>query len=97
MLAKLAPHQQTLLRAAEIIRERGLYKGDYGTPGEPRCVLGALREAAGDETGFATEEAASCLMSHLGREALCPSLWNDAPERTADDVVAALQAAALTS
>ena len=43
------PAHPELLRAAEILRERGIRKEGYGDYGEQRCSVGALMEACGHE------------------------------------------------
>ncbi|MFF8831316.1 hypothetical protein [Streptomyces sp. NPDC015131] len=71
------------------------------------CALGALRRVTGDRgmMGGRFYEAAALLGSHLEREGLIPRyegvvplshipIWNDAPERTAEDVILAMKRAA---
>lgn len=94
--------RQALQRAAEIIQTRGLHKHSMGRYGEPRCAAGALAEACGDTGSGLTAKGRDLFLE--AREALRRSSgltgliadWNDAPERTADDVIKALQQAALT-
>ena len=53
------------------------------------CLVGAIWREGGNI--FTTREAISTCEAHLGRGAVA---WNDAPERTQSQVVAALRAAA---
>ena len=94
MLAKLEPHQQTLLRAAEIIRERGLHKHGFGNHGEPRCTLGAIAEAANCLEFDSYSAAVVYLQGRVPSRSVIR--WNDAPGRTAAEVIKALTEAALT-
>lgn len=56
------------------------------------CVIGALHAAMGDGlTGTRFDVAANAIQAETGRWL---SGWNDAPERTQQDVIAALEAAA---
>lgn len=89
--------REVLLAAAEEIERSGLHKGEYWpnpsrwTEG-PCCTVGAVRRACG--TRFDTtsvEDAVSVLERRLRCEV---ARWNDAPERTASDVIRALRAAA---
>jgi hypothetical protein len=92
MLAKLEPHQQTLLRAAEIIRERGWASAYHRTSGH--CAHTAIG-ADGWTADAAT--AVQSFINHLGGKSVEDIWnWNDAPERTAAEVIKALTEAALT-
>ncbi len=100
------PWRTILLRAADIVRERGLAKhrleDDFGHV----CIHGAIRIAACGHSngsgGIGPKEIESC-------QALCDYLrqtgvenvygygaaeWNNEPGRTADEVIAALEGAA---
>lgn len=86
-----------LLRAADILRLDGWRQDDAGRVGEPRCVLGALRAAClPRHPDIEHAEACGKLRAHVyerfGEADLVQ--WNDAPDRTADEVIAALRAAA---
>jgi hypothetical protein len=92
-----------LNRAADIIETCGLWKGEpwpysadpYRT-GQPCCTVAAIDIAAGrgdfdpENWDFNPELR---LLDVIGQRSNIAG-WSDAPERTADDVVAALRAAA---
>lgn len=92
--------ESVLLRAAEIIRERGLHKGSYGRAGKAVCAMGAIHEAecgywAPADRVFSTQAAMRLqMLLNETDERLDILRWNDAPDRTADEVVATLRAAA---
>lgn len=94
MLAKLQPWQKTLLDAAEIIKRDGHWKAsdDCGAP-KSQCIISATMAAAPDHATYETACANLCVA--LGSNSGAVMDWNDAPERTADEVIAALQSAAL--
>ena len=92
---------EVLAGAANLIESGGLAKGNF-IDGLCYCVRGAICQAAGinvhapDKTG-----AEAFLAQHLGdapgngsRHGSFLVRWNDAPERTKDDVVRALREAA---
>jgi hypothetical protein len=85
-----------LLRAAEIVRERGLCKGPWRAGG-PLCAAGAVGVAAGD-LGLARAEMEARVVRFaraLGGSAVSDVHgWNDAPGRTVGDVAEALERAA---
>ncbi len=100
---QLEPDRQLLLDGAKIVRERWR-QGDLGVNGEPRCVVGALREAA----GLGEETAGSYTLVRNATARLCKSLglekrvhgstvtaWNDTPGRTAEEVATAMEEAAM--
>lgn len=96
MLAKLSPWQKTLLEAAEIIKKNGHRKGAAGSMGTARCVVGAICEAgfhAGGRSQSVIDEACNRVQQLVVPTNIVD--WNDAPERTADEVIKALQEAAL--
>ncbi len=77
-----------LERAAAIVEERWC-QGSYGSCGGPRCMIGAVHEAARYERlGFAVDMIAT--WSDLEEI----SDWNDAPGRKASEVAAKLREAA---
>lgn len=88
-------------RAAREIETRGHHKGDYGDdrfrPNTCRvCLIGALN-AASAGSPFAREVYydLSALLEVLGYPYdFLAAEWNDAPERTADEVIAVLREAA---
>lgn len=41
------PRFPELIRAAEILRQRGTIAGTFGRPGDRRCLIGAILEAQG--------------------------------------------------
>jgi putative intracellular protease/amidase len=86
-------------RAADVIAERGHCKGDYEGPDGSVCAIGALLVAiAGGPADplnarqFHTYMSARDWASDVVGNAV--ARWNDAPERTADEVIAALREAA---
>jgi hypothetical protein len=92
----LAQPDSVLLRAAEIVRERGLCQGPW-RPGGPLCAAGAVGQA-GEELGLTRSQMEAHLLLFAG--ALGGSAftkvhdWNDAPGRTATQVAEALERAA---
>jgi hypothetical protein len=85
-----------LLRAAEILRERGLCRGPWRAGG-PLCAAGAIGEAGSDHGLARTEMEARVLQfarSLGGSAAGDVHAWNDAPGRAAEDVADALERAA---
>jgi hypothetical protein len=85
-----------LLRAAEIVRERGLCQGPWRTSG-PVCAAGAVGEAGGD-LGLSRSMMEARLLKFAqalgGSSAGDVHDWNDAPGRTAAEVAEALERAA---
>ena len=90
MLAKLAPHKQALLDAADYIRKHGWCQGESFGEGETVCAAGAIWSVNIDQW----EDAMWALADHIGT----PNVgdWNDKPDRTKEEVIAALEQAALT-
>jgi hypothetical protein len=85
-----------LLRAAEIVRERGLCQGPWRAGG-PLCAAGAIGEAGGDHGLVRAEMEARVLRfaRALGGSGVSDVHgWNDAPGRTVGDVAEALERAA---
>jgi hypothetical protein len=84
--------------AADYILDHGWLQGRSGiefrdgTAG-PRCVIGAVREAAWvKDLGFAAMSAEGALRKHLGlRWPEHVPRWNDNPDRHLDEVIEALQ------
>lgn len=87
---ELEDWQKTLLKAAEIVRERGLRQGAYGFDGGPVCAVGAM--FAADTTGASVLAARDALSKHLGVQH--PMFWNDKPGRTAEEVAAVMETVA---
>ena len=92
----LAVPDPVLVRAAEIVRERGLCRGPWRAGG-PLCAAGAVGEAA-KELGLTRPGMESCLLQFagvLGGAAVRDvHRWNDTDRRTADEVAEALERAA---
>jgi hypothetical protein len=87
---------QLRLAAADRIERLGHRKGTYGTSDGPCCLLGALLYSL--PPTFATGQswplvsgALADMGFPLGHTKSGASQWNDAPERTAEDVVARLR------
>ena len=85
-----------LLRAAEIVRKRGLCRGPWRAGG-PLCAAGAIGEAGSDH-GLARAEMEARVLRFArslgGSAAGDVHAWNDAPGRAAEDVADALERAA---
>jgi hypothetical protein len=92
----LGEPDRVLLRAAEIVRERGLCKGPWRAGG-PLCAAGAVGEA-GSDLGLPRAEMKARVLRFaraLGGSAVSDVHgWNDAPGRTVGDVAEALERAA---
>jgi hypothetical protein len=92
----LAEPNPVLLRAAELVRERGLCQGPWRAGG-PLCAAGAVSVAAGD-LGLSRAEMEGAVLRFaraLGGSA--PGdvhSWNDASGRNAEEVAGALERAA---
>jgi hypothetical protein len=93
---RLARPDVVLLRAAQIVLERGLCQGAW-RPGGSLCAAGAIGEAA-EERGLTREMMEIHLLrlagSLGGSDVRDVHAWNDEPGRKAPDVVEALQLAA---
>jgi hypothetical protein len=83
---------EILLKAAEHLERHGWRQGDYGTLNEPCCAHGAMFAV----TDFHADESARIEAKRMfSRFINAPSIdWNDAPGRTANEVIAALRGAA---
>lgn len=91
--------REVLLKASEYLTLHGWVQHKMGHLGGPCCLVGALISV--DPYGEAREEAQQKIRRLLGikanaenRHLRCLVNWNDAPGRTADEVIAALRAAA---
>jgi hypothetical protein len=84
----------TLRRAAQIVRERGWTQGRYEEEDGRMCVEGAMSLAHGYQAPAGNCDVVADLFAL--RQVTLENVvdWNDAPERTAEDVIAALEAAA---
>ncbi len=94
MHAPLAPEKRILLKAADILREYGWCQDAIEHPDGRRCALGAIAMAArvlGLKEYFHAERA----MEKMLPNETVPS-WNDAPGRTAEEVIEAMEKAATT-
>ena len=92
----MAEPDPVLLRAAEIVRERGLCQGPWRAGG-PVCAAGAVGEAGRRPRPPRAEMEARVLrFAHAlgGSAAGDVHGWNDAPGRTAGEVAEALERAA---
>jgi len=101
--------QETLIKAAELIEEHGWDRHTYYDPDtDCYCVDGAIMAVTGHEPMidgyrlskttqdlYDRDAAEQLLMEHLGISTI-PALfrWNDDPDRTKEEVVSALKAAA---
>ncbi len=86
---------QILLKSADLIRRHGWRQRDYGDCTNGMCTMGAVARAAeykSDDIGAAQARVFKLPIAS-GYNAI--TVWNDAPERTAADVIAALEDAAL--
>jgi len=108
----VAPTWRTvLLRAAEIVRERGLAKYIQEDSFGSVCIHGAISIAANGRAHVAADEFPSSGLECEACEAVCAYLrrsganniwgfgaanWNNESYRTADEVIAALEGAALS-
>jgi len=91
-------------RAADRIERDGWWQGDYYEGADldiyagatlrlaprPCCLTGALWAESGD--AHAAMDVVSIIGDYVGND--LPAVWNDAPERTQAEVVAALRGAA---
>lgn len=99
---KLEPWRQALLKAAEIVRERGLCQGQMVDKQQRVCAMGAMSIAMSGlcdhrwmnlyimATNAVIEELARRKQINLGG---IPD-WNDQPGRTKEEVIDVLTAAA---
>jgi hypothetical protein len=96
---------QDLRAAAEVLRRDGWMRGDLGTCDGPKCAVGVayyvasdgaevVYEFSGSDTIHRAERIADAVADEIGVGRQDLPTWNDAPERTADEVIAALEAAA---
>ncbi|GGR51529.1 DUF6197 family protein [Streptomyces roseolus] len=78
-------------KAAEVLMEKGHHKGDMRNGKGAVCAIGALCDAAGNSEQAVTlaDQAAEYLgMARFPSGTLhALARWNDAPERTAEDVI----------
>jgi hypothetical protein len=98
---------ELLERAADRIERVGLLHGDYGTAEGPNCAVGALifeydperARHAGLIFEVEREPVVKCAVAALHSAIKTSSLfaWNDSPQRTPEEVAAAMRKAAQLS
>lgn len=79
---------EVLRKAAEYLETHGWMQGDYGVPGGPSCLLGAMRKTTRATTPDYDIAYWAIRKSVGGR---LPVEWNDQPGRTAEEVIAKLR------
>lgn len=84
MLSNLPKTAQTLLKAADIIRERGWCQNTLEDDDGHVCAVNAIILAGGLGSG-----ASGLVRDFVGAGSLVG--WNNAPERTAEEVIAAFE------
>lgn len=89
---------EALSKARDVLAERGWHQGDYEGAEGSVCLYGALAAAVGvapADLGTSTTvvAAAAILPRTRAMDGGLVSIWNDAPERTYEDVVLALKQA----
>jgi hypothetical protein len=89
--------RRLLLRAAEILDVGGHCKGQ-AVDGDAHCLSGAVSTAA-LETGDSWDlwHGYEACIKRIHKHLEYPVQWNDAPERTKEEVVAKLRAVALAA
>lgn len=85
-----------LTQAADLLEERGWCQNRAEDRDGHFCAVGALDAALGVVEPYLTlgglfSEAVRALRAHIGTSVVC---WNDAPGRTADEVIGLLRRAA---
>jgi len=80
-----------LENAATLLRERGWCQNQYRRDDGACCAMGAIEATAGVSSRRALA-AERLLLERLGCKYV--EEWNDAPGRTADEVITALESAA---
>lgn len=86
--APIITWQEVLLRAADLIEKDGWCRGTYHR-GRGHCIVGAVTKVV--PWGPLGRQAVTELTLHLG----VPAIWyNDDSDRTREEVVAAMRAAA---
>lgn len=90
----LEPWRRALLDGADYIARNGHHKGacyNYAAgPNPPSCLIGSLSNAGGINNILEPVEIFEKYINGYNVVA-----WNDAPERTAGEVIAAMRACAL--
>lgn len=85
----LPSSRQYLMDTANYIREHGWCQNAVETTDGRVCVWGAIQKV-----GKPKEDTIMLLYSFLGVDSI--GLWNDLPGRTAEEVISAIEAAALS-
>jgi hypothetical protein len=99
-IEKTATARTVLLNAAELIRTRGWCQDRAVTPDGRLCLIGAL-VVANSRVSVAAMIGSSYPLAHEALNRLrcavlqSPGRWNDAPGRTAAEVIALLEQVAL--
>ena len=91
---ELTAVQQHCLEAAEYIRSHGWRQNQWGSHYGPRCIMGALKSVISDAREVPSSpygQAYHHLHNFLQR---CPVGYNDQFERTKEEVISVLEAAA---
>lgn len=83
-----------LRAAAERIERDGWWQGGSGICGAQRCVMRALADECDRLSTNAWHGAKAALERHVRPPGGLMSTWNDARERTVEEVLAALRGAA---
>jgi hypothetical protein len=78
--------QDTLDRTADLIEETGWIQDQFGSENLGYCLAGALRRVAPASEYY---DARDEIHKRIGTEHV--TIWNDAPERTKEDVIAMLR------
>lgn len=82
--------QRVLTDASAILRTDGWTQGSFGRRTGPHCLFGAVDIATGDDSGLYVL-VAGVVSDVIGTENRLD--WNDAPGRTIDEVLWAIEAA----
>jgi len=82
-------NREICLKAAQRLREVGWRQGAIGPEDGPHCMLGACRWVTRYHVAAAGEAAYAAAYAAAGEAAIA---WNDTPGRTAEEVIAALEA-----
>jgi hypothetical protein len=91
--------KEILLGAAQNLRELGHCKGQFQNDAGCVCAVGAIRLAASGSVYHSNESATEAtrilrrVVGHHGEFGTIPE-WNDDPERTPEEVIAAFEKAA---
>jgi hypothetical protein len=86
-------NSEALNAAADHIQIFGHRKHGLGEQGQPTCALGALQAVTGGRDANGWMQPGIKLLRYIERPDV--AVWNNAPERTAEDVIAAMRACAL--